>query len=172
MEESLRRIEAGVEKDAPAELTELAGQAQIALGEYWAEQFRKLKLVAPLEKNLALKDRLFRKSLAAFEKAERNPFLEVALAASQRSGDLLIEFGRAILVSQRPKGLKGAERARYEDALAARARVLFEKAADWFAGALDRLEAEDGSSELALPILQRLEETQAILARTREAPEG
>jgi len=169
MEEGLRRVEAGLEADAPGELRELAGKAQIAIGEYWADQFRKLKLVAPMEKNLALKTRLFRKSLAAFEKAEREAPLEAAVHASQRSGDLLVEFGKAVLDSQRPKGMKGEERAMYEEALAARARTYFDRAVDWYAGALDRIEEEGGPSDLVFPVLQRMEEAQELL---EEKPGG
>jgi TolA-binding protein len=172
LEEGLHRVSAGVESDAPGEVSELAVKAQIAIGEYWADQFRKLQLVPPMEKNLALKDRLFRKSLAAFEKAEREAPLESSVHATRRSGDLMVEFGKAILGAQRPKGLKGEERAKYEEALAARARTFFERAADWYTGALDRIEDDEGSPDLALPILLKLEETQELLAETPGGPES
>jgi outer membrane protein assembly factor BamD (BamD/ComL family) len=171
MEAELRRIEAGVEPDAPKEFFEVAGKAQIAIGEHWAEQFRRLKLAAPLEKTLAIKDRFFRRSLEAFEKAERKAPLEVALSASQLSGDLLVEFGKAVLASQRPKGMTKEEQARYEDALAGRARPFFERSLDWYVGAIDRLEAEQGPSDLAISIRQRLEEAQRLLAGL-PAPQG
>jgi len=165
MEGGLRQVEAGMEADAPRELFEVEGKAQIAIGEYWADQFRSLKLTAPLEKNLAIKDRFFRRSLQAFAKAEQKAPLEVALNASQLSGDLLVEFGQAILASQRPKGMSEEERARYEAALAARARPFFERSLDWYVGAIDRLEAERGPSDLALSIRQRLEKAQKLLAK-------
>ena len=154
-----------MEADAPRDLFDLAGKVQIAIGEYWAEQFRSLKLTAPLEKNLAIKDRFFRRSLQAFAKAEQKAPLEVALNASQLSGDLLVEFGKAVLASQRPKGMSEEERAKYEAALAGRARPFFERSLDWYVGAIDRLEAEQGPSDLALPIRQRLEEAQRLLAQ-------
>ncbi|MGB6410434.1 MAG: hypothetical protein WBF16_04445, partial [Candidatus Deferrimicrobiaceae bacterium] len=141
------------------------------IGEYWADQFRRLKLTAPLEKNLAIKDRFFRRSLEAFEKAERKAPLEVALSASQLSGDLLVEFGKAILSSQQPKGMSEEERAQYEEALAGRARPFFERSLDWYIEALDRLEAEKGPSEFAIPLRQRLEEAQRLLAGI-PAPQG
>jgi len=165
MEGGLRQVEGGMEADAPRELFEVEGKAQIAIGEYWADQFRSLKLTAPLEKNLAIKDRFFRRSLQAFSKAEQKAPLEVALNASQLSGDLLVEFGQAILASQRPKGMSEEERARYEAALAARARPFFERSLDWYVGAIDRLEAERGPSDLALTIRQRLEKAQKLLAK-------
>ena len=165
MEGGLRQVEAGMEADAPRELFEVEGKAQIAIGEYWADQFRSLKLTAPLEKNLAIKDRFFRRSLQAFAQAEQKAPLEVALTASQLSGDLLVEFGQAILASQRPKGMSEEERARYEAALAARARPFFERSLDWYVGAIDRLEAERGPSDLALTIRQRLEKAQKLLAK-------
>ena len=164
MEEGLRQVDTGVEPDAPRELFEVGGKAQIAIGEYWADQFRKLTLTAPLEKSIAIKDRFFRRSLEAFGKAEQKAPLEVALTASQMSGDLLIEFGKAVLASQRPKGMRDEERERYEVALAGRARPFFERSLDWYVGAIDRLEAEKGPSELVIPIRQRLEEAQRLLA--------
>ena len=88
----------------------------------------------------------------------------MALTASQLSGDLLVEFGKAVLASQRPKGMREEERARYEVALAGRARPFFERSLDWYVGAIDRLEAEKGPSELVIPIRQRLEEAQRLLA--------
>lgn len=164
MEEGLRRVDAGVEPGAPKELFEVAGKAQIAIGEYWADQFRRLKLTVPLEKNLAIKDRFFRRSLEAFGKAQREAPLEVALTASQLSGDLLVEFGKAVLASQRPAGMGEEERAQYEKALAERARPFFERSLDWYIGAIDRLEAEKGPSEFAVPLRQRMEEAQRLLA--------
>ena len=164
MEDGLRLAEAGVEEGAPAELPELAGKARVAIGEYWAGQFRKSALLIPLEKSLAVKDRYFRKSLASFEKAEREAPLEVAVAATLRSGDLLVEFGKAIIASQRPRGIKGEERVLYEDALRTRARAFFERAVTRYAGALDRLEEDKGRSDLALSISQRVQETQGLLA--------
>lgn len=164
MEEGLRRLGEGVEPEAPGELNELAGKARIAIGEYWSEQFRAWRLVAPLEKNLAVKDRFFRRALAAFETTEEEGPLELALAASQLSGDLLVEFGKSILSSEIPKGMKRADREPYEEALRARARAFFERAMDRYSGALDRLEAEGGPSDLAPAIRQRLEGAQKLLA--------
>ncbi len=70
MEEGLRKADAGVEEEAPGEFAELAGKARIAVGENWAEQFRRTPLLVPLDKSLAIKDRFFRRALGAFEKVE------------------------------------------------------------------------------------------------------
>ncbi len=172
MEEGLQRMEAGVEPEAPEDLNELTGKARIAIGEYWSDQFRKWRLVAPLEKSLAVKDRFFRRALAAFEKTEGEAPLELAVTASLLSGDLLVEFGKSILSSQVPKGMKSAEREKYEEALRMRAQTLFERAMDRYSGALDRLEEEEGPSDLAEPILERLEETQRLLPGPPEEGES
>jgi len=164
MEEGLRRMGEGVEPEAPGELDELAGKARIAIGEYWSEQFRALKLVAPLEKSLAIKDRFFRRALVAFETTGEEAPLELAITASQLSGDLFVEFAKSILSSEIPKGMKRADREAYEEALRIRARTFLERAMDRYSGALDRLEAEEGPSDLALPIRQRLEQAQKLLA--------
>ncbi len=172
MEEGLRKVDSGMNGGSPAELAELAGRARIAVGENWAEQFRKTRLVVPLEKSLSVKDRFFRRALGAFAKAESEAPLELSLQASQRSGDLLVEYGKAILASQRPKGLRGSDREEYEEGLKARARSFFERSVDWYAGALDRLETEEGPSDLAVPIRKRLETAQTLMEGTAAAKEG
>jgi hypothetical protein len=83
-----------------------------------------------------------------------------------------VEYGKAILGSQRPKGLKGNDREEYEEALKDRARSFFERSVDRYAGALDRLEEEEGPSDLAVPIRQRLETAQALLVGTISAKGG
>ncbi len=171
LEEGIRQVDAGPGKDAPRDLWELAGEARIVLGEYWAEQFRKLRLVAPLEKNLAIKERFFKRSLAMFEKAKEESPTEIAINASQMSGDLFVDFGKSILASQRPKGLREDERSALEDALKRRARSFFEKGLDWYVGALDRLEAEEGPADLAVPIRERIENVQRLLSE-ETAPGG
>jgi tetratricopeptide (TPR) repeat protein len=169
MEGGIRRMDDGLEKDAPRDIFELGGRARIALGEYWAEQFRKLKLVPPLEKNLAIKDRFFQRALVLFEKASEESPIEIAINASQKSGDLFVEFGRSILGVQRPKGLKENERAAFEEGLNERARVFFEKGLAWYVGALDRLEAEKGPADLASPIRERIEIAQRLVADSNMA---
>jgi tetratricopeptide (TPR) repeat protein len=165
-EGGIRQMDGGLEKDAPGDIFELGGRARIALGEYWAEQFRKLKLVAPLEKNLAIKDRFFQRALVLFEKASEESPIEIAINASQMSGDLFVEFGRSILDSQRPKGLKENESAMFEEGLNERARVFFEKGLAWYVGALDRLVAENGPADLASPIRGRIETAQRLVAES------
>jgi tetratricopeptide (TPR) repeat protein len=172
MEEGLRKADAGVEEEAPEEFAELAGKVRIAIGENWAEQFRKTRLLVPLDKSLAIKDRFFRRALDAYEKAESEAPLEVALQASLLSGDLLVEYGKAILASQRPKGLKGSDLEGYEEALRDRAVSFYERSLDRYAGALDRLEDEEGPADLAVPIRKRLETAQALLEETMTVKEG
>jgi len=172
MEEGLRKADAGVEKDAPFEFHRLAGRARIAVGEYWAEQFRKVRLIVPLERNLAIKDRYFRRALALFDKARTQAPIEEAIDASRRSGDLHVEFGRAILDSQRPGDLRETEREEYEQALNDRARTFFARAQDGYARALDRLVAEQGPSDLAGSIRERIVETQRLLAEPVRGQEG
>jgi tetratricopeptide (TPR) repeat protein len=166
MEGGIRQMDAGLEKDAPGDIFELGGRARIALGEYWAEQFRKLKLVAPLEKSLAIKDRFFQRALALFEKASEESPIEIAINASQSSGDLFLEFGKSILGSQRPKGLKESERAAFEEGLKERANKFFEQGLAWYVGALDRLETEKGPADLVSPIRERIENAQRLVAES------
>lgn len=169
LEGGIQQLDAGLEEDAPGDLWKLGGRARIVLGGYWAEQFRKLKLVVPLEKNLAIKNRFFQRALAMFEKAKEESPTEVSINASQMSGDLFVEFGKSILDSQRPKGLTEEERETYEEGLKERARGFFQKGIDWYVGALDRLEAEKGPADLAMPIRERIEVAQRLFADANPA---
>jgi tetratricopeptide (TPR) repeat protein len=164
LEAGLKRLDGGVEENAPPEFIGLAAEARIVVGRFRADAFRKLKLAPPFERSLAVKERLFRRALEAFREAEKEAPLERALVAGQLSGDLLVEFGKAILLSERPRGLGAAEREAYERALRDRARSFFERARDYYAGLLDRLESEGGPFDLAVAIAHRLEETRSLLA--------
>ena len=168
-EGGIRQMDAGLDNSAPVDIFELGGRARISLGEYWAEQFRQIKLVAPLEKNLAIKDRFFQRALALFEKASEESPIETAVHASQSSGDLFLEFGKSILGSQRPKGLKESESAMFEEGLKERARVFFENGLAWYVAALERLEEEEGPADLASPILERIENAQGLVAESNVA---
>jgi tetratricopeptide (TPR) repeat protein len=172
LEEGLRKVDAGGNEEFPREVAELAGRAHIAVGENWAEQFRKTRLVVPLEKSLAIKDRFFHLALGDFAKAERGGPLELSLLSSRLSGDLFLEYGKEILGSQRPKGLTGSDREGYEEALKSRARTFFERSVDWYTGALERLEKEGGTPDLAMPLRKQLEVAQALLGSTMAAKEG
>ena len=130
-----------------------------------------VKLVIPLEKSLARKDQFFRRALEEFGKAQWEAPLEVSVTASRWSGDLLLEFGKAILSSQRPKGMTRGEGETYENALAARARTYFERALDWYSGSLERLGVEEGRASLAVPIRQRMLEAQRLMAEITLEPE-
>ena len=164
MEEALRQVDAGLEPDAPKELSTRAGYARIAIGESRTKPFRAAKLVAPLEKSLAAKEKLFLRALAAFERAEADAPLEVAVQASRLAADLFVDFGKSILDSQRPKGMSAIDRANYEEALKRRARVLFEKAVARYAAAYRRLDLENGLPELAVPIRNRRDEVLALVS--------
>jgi hypothetical protein len=59
--------------------------------------------------------------------------------------------------------LTGSERDAYEEELKTRARALFERSVDRYAGALERLGKEGGASYLAVPIRERLAAAQALL---------
>jgi hypothetical protein len=172
LERGIRLMEGGLERDAPRDLFELAGRARIALGEHWAEQFRKLRLVAPLEKNLEIKDRFFRRALALFEKAKEESPVHVAADASRRSGDLFTEFGMAIRGSESPKGLSKAESQMFREALGQRARAFFERALDWYAAALDLLEDEEIPAGPSSAIRERIENVQRLLIEADPARGG
>ncbi|HSG05944.1 MAG TPA: hypothetical protein VLB09_06060, partial [Nitrospiria bacterium] len=77
---------------------------------------------------------------------------------------LFVDFGKSILESQRPKGMSGEIRERYEEELRIRARTFFEESQVWYLGALDRLDAEGGPSDMVIDIRLRLEAVQELLS--------
>ncbi len=168
VEKALRLAEA-VGADGRPELVERVDRARLAVGDHWAGRFGQIPLVDPLEKSLARKQRCFRTALAAYDAAGRSTVLEVRLEASRSSGDLFVAFGRAILDSERPRGMNPEEREAYENALSARSRKYVERGLEDYAAALERLKADGMPASLAEPFLRRMDAASRMLAMPPEA---
>lgn len=169
IEKGLRLAESASGAEAPPGLDERVDRARIAVGDYWAGRFRQIRLVEPLDRSLARKQRCFRSALAAYDAASRSASLDVRMEASRSSGDLFVEFGRAILDSQRPRGMEAGEREIYESALSARSRKYVERALEDYSAALEHLKEEGMPADLAEPFQQRVAAASRMLATPPEA---
>ncbi|MCU7921239.1 MAG: tetratricopeptide repeat protein [Candidatus Thiodiazotropha sp. (ex Dulcina madagascariensis)] len=124
----LIKVDANAGKQRSDRTRYLAAQATIRLAEPILEGFRRVKLKAPLEKNLKLKKRRMQEAIAAYKKAAEYAVAEVTTAATYRIGEMYQQFGAALMASERPKGLNAEELEQYEILLEEQAYPFEEKA--------------------------------------------
>jgi tetratricopeptide (TPR) repeat protein len=95
----------------------LAAQAGLVLAEPRYAAFNAVRLVEPLEQNLARKRELMDASLQEFERLIAYEVGDVTTAATFHMAEIYGSFSRALLESERPQDLTAAELAEYEDAI-------------------------------------------------------
>jgi TolA-binding protein len=106
----------------------LAANAALTLAEPVFENYRKVALVEPLKKNLKLKKARMEDVLKAYGVAAEYGVADVATASTFRIAELYGDFGRALMSSQRPKGLSKDELEQYNVMLEEQAYPFEEKA--------------------------------------------
>lgn len=106
----------------------LGALSALALAEPVADAYRQLRLVEPLKKNLKLKKDQMQKALEAYGVAADYGVADVATAAVYHTAELYNDFGKALLKSQRPKGLSADELEQYNVLLEEQAFPFEEKA--------------------------------------------
>jgi TolA-binding protein len=77
------------------------------------EAYRALRLTEPLKKNLKLKKERMEKLMQAYAVAAEYGVADIATQATYRTGELYHDFSKALLDSQRPKGLSADELEQY-----------------------------------------------------------
>ena len=92
----------------------LAAKATLAFAAPAREQFKSIKLVAPLKKSLADKRKAMEAALKAYEAAADYQVAEVTTAATYESAELYRQLGKDLMSSERPKGLKKEELEQYD----------------------------------------------------------
>ena len=85
----------------------LAARAQLTLADHAHENYRRVRLVLPLEKSLAAKKRLMQSAMQQYEQAAGYQIAEVTTAATFQTAQIYAELGSALLQSQRPANLNG-----------------------------------------------------------------
>ncbi len=106
----------------------LAAEATLILAAPAREQFRSIKLVAPLKKSLAEKRKAMEAALNAYEAAADYQVAEVTTAATFESAELYRQLGKDLISSERPKNLKKDELEQYDVLLEEQAFPFEEKA--------------------------------------------
>jgi tetratricopeptide (TPR) repeat protein len=91
-------------------------------------QFDDVKLVSPLEKNLAKKKKLLREVLEGYAQATEFNVAEVTTAATQKIGTVFEKFRNALLESERPPDLTPQQLEQYNFLLEEQAFPFEEKA--------------------------------------------
>ena len=92
----------------------LAATASLVLADTALARFSHVKLVEPIQRNLKLKRKYLKSSLAAYEKCAAYGVADVTTAATYRIAELYNEFSTALWDSERPKNLDDLALEQYE----------------------------------------------------------
>jgi tetratricopeptide (TPR) repeat protein len=106
----------------------LAAKATLTLATPAREEFKSIKLVAPLKKSLVDKRKAMEAALKAYEAAADYQVAEVTTAATFESAELYRQLGKDLMSSERPKNLKPDELEQYNVLLEEQAFPFEEKA--------------------------------------------
>ena len=106
----------------------LAAKATLTLAAPVRDEFRRIKLVAPLKKSLAEKRKAMEAALKAYEQAADYQVAEVTTAATFESAELYRQLGKDLMSSERPKNLNKDELEQYDVLLEEQAFPFEEKA--------------------------------------------
>jgi hypothetical protein len=106
----------------------LAATAALTLAAPVYDEYHKVALVEPLKAQLKLKKAKLEEALKAYTLAADYGVADVATQSTYRIAELYHDFGRALLASQRPKGLSKDELEQYDVLLEEQAYPFEEKA--------------------------------------------
>ncbi len=108
----------------------LAAKASLTLANDLRSAFERVRLSAPLNRSLPAKKAAMDKALAAYQEVNNYAIADYATEATFRIGELYATFSRALLDSERPRGLSELELEEYQFLLEDQAFPLEEKAID------------------------------------------
>jgi TolA-binding protein len=106
----------------------LAATASMHLAQSTYSAYRKVKLKAPLKKNLKLKKKRMQTAIKTYKQAAEYGVAEITTEAIHQMGEIYQLFGAALMASERPKGLNTEELEQYEILLEEQAYPFEEKA--------------------------------------------
>jgi len=108
----------------------LAGNATLVLAKPLRTQYNRIRLRIPLKKSLKKKKRLMQKTIKAYQQALNYKVADVSTSATYQIAEIYNNFARALMKSQRPKGLSADEKEQYDILLEEQAFPFEEKAID------------------------------------------
>lgn len=117
-------------KQRTARTNYLAATATLELAKPYQLAYHKTKLKIPLKKSLKKKKSQMQNAIKAYENAITYKVAEVTTAATYQIGEIYHDFARALMQSQRPKGLSAEELEQYDLLLEEQAFPFEEKAID------------------------------------------
>jgi tetratricopeptide (TPR) repeat protein len=117
----------------------LAAQAAFELAEPTFTAFSQVQLKQPLKQTLQRKKQMMDEALKAYNQAADYRIAEITTASTYRIGQLYFDFSKAILDSERPKGMSEEALAQYELILEEQAIPLEEKAIEVHTANADRV---------------------------------
>lgn len=91
----------------------LAAKAQLALAQPARDQFRAVRLTAPLKKSLIVKRNALETAMDGYKRAAEYQVAEVTTAATYEMAELYRTLAKDLMASERPKNLKGDELEEY-----------------------------------------------------------
>ncbi|MGQ9559054.1 MAG: tetratricopeptide repeat protein [Candidatus Oleimicrobiaceae bacterium] len=141
--------------------------AQFMIGEIYFQDYCRIQLVPPLDRNLTRKRDELRRVLEAYKEAAKYKVAEWTTAASYRIGMAFEEFVRAFLASPRPDNLTPDERLAYDEKLAETAQPFKVQALETYRANVRRAEESNIENEWVVQSRKRM---QALLIEL--GPEG
>ncbi len=106
----------------------LAAQSAFELTEPRYQRYAKIRLRAPVRKNMQLKNQAMKKALSAYNQVIELGVAEFVTAAAYRIAQMYVDFGEKLLDSERPQNLSPIELEQYEILLEEQAYPLEETA--------------------------------------------
>jgi len=91
----------------------LAAQATFELAKYNFDDYQSIQLTAPLQKNLKKKKKAMENTLEAYNRILEYNIAEMTTASSYQIANIYADFSKALLNSQRPRGLSDIELEQY-----------------------------------------------------------
>jgi len=95
----------------------LAARAQLALAEPTRDEFRAIKLVAPLKQSLAAKKKAMESAVQSYKEVAEYQVAETTTAATYETAELYRTLAHDLMASERPKKLSADEREQYDTLL-------------------------------------------------------
>ena len=92
----------------------LAGRAALVLADARYQDYIDIKLTHPLKKSLKRKKQVMEEALAAYRAASDYGIADITTAATYRAAQIYSNLGKALLNSERPKGLSALELEQYD----------------------------------------------------------
>ena len=129
--ENIVAIDSSAGKDRTARTRYLAGQAALVLAEQKFDAFAAVKLVNPFKVNLQRKRELMQEATKNFSQLVEYESGEITAAATFYLAEIYAHFSKALLMSERPKGLSTLELEQYELAIEDQAYPFEEKAIEF-----------------------------------------